>query len=573
MSKKIVKDEYNTTGSKNNNSDPVNGKLVTDKAIVVIGSVDAGKSSLIGVLSTDVLDDGRGLSRASVARHKHEIETGRTSDISSRIIRFPNGKSITIFDTCGHQTYMHSTAYGIASTWADYGITVVSPARGILPITRQYFKMIMSYNIPSMIVVTHVDMCQEDSCKIVDRDINTLCKQYKRNTVFLNDYNKYHSYKRGFNLVSNLNIDNGNLSDDDIKKHNISENDITDINEYFNFDTTKMTMVREINQGLNMAGGRQNYIPIIYVSNVDGYCLDVVKQAMMTVEPRDLWSKDENASSIVKFFRTKLNLPNLGMNDPHIGSTFYIDHAYNVKGVGLVISGINRGERINVNDELYLGPINKEFIKIKLRSIHNDDRTPIEYLDNHHRGCIAIKSLKEEIKKSQIAKGTVLISSLEMNKNVCFRFEAAVTIFGHHSATLRTGYSPVLHIGTIRQTGKLILPEITLTNEEKNLTDIKEKDPFEKKDKPHHKLKSGDVAQVDFKFSFRPEYLDPGTVFCFRSGEMHGVGCVIKVITLDKDPDAQPEPLKKKFRRIRPSNRPQDQNAKKTEKVIVNPNP
>lgn len=39
----------------------------------------------------------------------------------------------------------------------------------------------------------------------------------------------------------------------------------------------------------------------------------------------------------------------------------------------------------------------------------------------------------------------------------------------------------------------------------------------------------------------------------FRSGDIHGVGCVINVIPLDTDTDAQPEPLKKKFRKIRPS--------------------
>jgi len=326
-------------------------------------------------------------------------------------------------------------------------------------------------------------------------------------------------------------------------KYEYTESVINDIKEYFGFETSKLTMISETNQGLKMAGGKQTYIPVIYVSNVDGYCLDVVKQVVMTVEPRDLWSTDENASSIVKYFETKLKLGEGAFTNKHIGSTFYIDNAYNVNGVGLVISGINRGDKISVNDDLYIGPINKEFIKVKIRSIHNDDRKSIDRLLHHHRGCIAIKPLKSELKKSQIFRGMVMISNPLMIKNVCYRVNAAVTIFGDHSATLRTGYSPVIHAGTIRQEAKLILPI-----DEKQATDSA-LSKHEHKENGQHKIKAGDVDRVTFKFRMRPEYVDPGTVFVFRTGELHGIGCVIDVIPLDKDADAQPEPIKRKFRK------------------------
>ena len=50
-----------------------------DIFVATIGNVDAGKSSLIGVLTKGVLDNGRGKSRSMVMQYKHEIETGRTS--------------------------------------------------------------------------------------------------------------------------------------------------------------------------------------------------------------------------------------------------------------------------------------------------------------------------------------------------------------------------------------------------------------------------------------------------------------------------------------------------------------
>lgn len=44
-------------------------------------TVDAGKSTLLGVLTKGTLDDGRGKSRVNLFRHKHEIESGRTSSV------------------------------------------------------------------------------------------------------------------------------------------------------------------------------------------------------------------------------------------------------------------------------------------------------------------------------------------------------------------------------------------------------------------------------------------------------------------------------------------------------------
>ena len=525
--------------------------LITDKGFVVVGSADAGKSTLIGTLTSGILDDGRGSARSSVAKHQHEKDSGKTSDITSRILKFPNGKTATLIDLCGQDKYFTTTATGISGSWPDYAIVVISPSRGVILMTKQHFKMLMSYNIPVLIVITKVDMAVEESCKITDRDLKELCKGYKRTTEFMNSYAEYHSYIRGLKLVHDHLI----KTVEDAEKLNIfNETDIRDIMEALNFDKSKMSCISEINQGLKMAGGRQAYIPVVYCSNVDGYYLDVIKQSMMSIEPRDLWSHDENSNSIIRFFRTKLCLPKLGMEHTHIGSTFYIDNAYTVKGVGTVISGINRGDPLKINDEIFIGPIAKTFIKVKLRSMHNDNRETVDSLSNHHRGCIAIKGVKDDIKKNQITRGMVMISHPDMLRNVCFRFEAAVTIFGGHSATLRTGYSPVVHAGTIRQAAKLILPDNDIIESipEEDLARMTKR---ERKEKTQRKIKSGDVEKVTFKFRMKPEYLDPGTVFVFRSGDIHGVGCVINVISIDTDPDANPEPLRKKFKRIRPSDR------------------
>lgn len=56
--------------------------------VAVVGNVDAGKSTLLGVLTHGELDNGRGFARMKLFRHKHEMETGRTSSVGNDILGF-----------------------------------------------------------------------------------------------------------------------------------------------------------------------------------------------------------------------------------------------------------------------------------------------------------------------------------------------------------------------------------------------------------------------------------------------------------------------------------------------------
>ena len=56
--------------------------------VAVVGNVDAGKSSLIGTMQTGLLDDGNGRARMTTTHLKHEIESGRTSTISSHLVGY-----------------------------------------------------------------------------------------------------------------------------------------------------------------------------------------------------------------------------------------------------------------------------------------------------------------------------------------------------------------------------------------------------------------------------------------------------------------------------------------------------
>lgn len=53
-----------------------------DVRIAIIGNVDSGKSTLVGVLTKGIMDDGRGSARKAVFNFLHEANNGRTSSIA-----------------------------------------------------------------------------------------------------------------------------------------------------------------------------------------------------------------------------------------------------------------------------------------------------------------------------------------------------------------------------------------------------------------------------------------------------------------------------------------------------------
>ena len=58
--------------------------------IAMLGNVDAGKSTMVGILTSapGKLDDGRGAMRANVFNYAHEQKNGRTSSVAHEIMGF-----------------------------------------------------------------------------------------------------------------------------------------------------------------------------------------------------------------------------------------------------------------------------------------------------------------------------------------------------------------------------------------------------------------------------------------------------------------------------------------------------
>lgn len=56
--------------------------------VAIIGGADAGKSTLISMLCFNEKDDGKGKARLNLFRHRHEIESGRSSSLARHFIGF-----------------------------------------------------------------------------------------------------------------------------------------------------------------------------------------------------------------------------------------------------------------------------------------------------------------------------------------------------------------------------------------------------------------------------------------------------------------------------------------------------
>ncbi|ORY15873.1 hypothetical protein BCR34DRAFT_477123, partial [Clohesyomyces aquaticus] len=84
--------------------------------ISLTGATMSGKSSLLGSLSTATLDNGRGKSRLSLLKHRHEIISGMTSSVTQELIGYQDVK-----DQDGTRTSVQVVSYGAGnvSSWVD----------------------------------------------------------------------------------------------------------------------------------------------------------------------------------------------------------------------------------------------------------------------------------------------------------------------------------------------------------------------------------------------------------------------------------------------------------------------
>uniref|UniRef100_A0A1I7VG43 Tr-type G domain-containing protein n=1 Tax=Loa loa TaxID=7209 RepID=A0A1I7VG43_LOALO len=164
--------------------------------IAILGSANAGKSTLCGVLTQGHLDNGHGKARLNLFRYLHEFQTGRTSSICLDMIGFDSQgelinysehsleeiaeqstKLITLIDLAGDRKYLKTTIYGLTGYLPHFAALVVSAVTGPTSITREHLGLSVALNIPVFVIVTKVDAVTTTAREKVLQSINMLLKR------------------------------------------------------------------------------------------------------------------------------------------------------------------------------------------------------------------------------------------------------------------------------------------------------------------------------------------------------------------------------------------------------------
>ncbi len=363
--------------------------------VAVAGNVDSGKSTLVGVLTQGKLDNGRGLTRVNVFRHKHEVETGRTSSISQQILGFDSkgeivnynllgsqswtkiiegsAKVLTFIDLGGHEKYLKTTLFGLTGHLPDYALLVVGSNMGVVGMTKEHLGIVLALKVPVIIVITKIDICPKHILKQTTDNLMKLLKLPGSNKIPI--------------IIRN---------EDDI-----------------------------IVSAKNLLSGR--IAPIFLVSNVTGENLALLRKFLNILPANKKWEE---------------------FIDKH--SEFHIDETYSVTGVGTIVAGTLLSGSVTIDDILQLGPDeNGKFKDVKIKSIHNK-RLPVKRVVAGQTATFALR----RIQRTAVRKGMVLLDQQIIPK-VAQEFEAEVLIL-YHSTTIQKNYQAVIHCGTIRQTAKII---------------------------------------------------------------------------------------------------------------------
>ncbi|XP_046981192.1 GTP-binding protein 1 [Schistocerca americana] len=361
--------------------------------VAVVGNVDAGKSTLLGVLTHGELDNGRGHARQRLFRHKHEMESGRTSSVGNDILGFDSlgnvvnkpehgsldwvkicersSKVITFIDLAGHERYLKTTVFGMTGHAPDFGMLMVGANAGVVGMTKEHLGLALALSVPVFVVVTKIDMCPPN---VLQETLRLLVRILK---------------SPGCRKVPVM----------------VKTNDDVVISAT-NFVSERLC-------------------PIFQVSNVTGENLELLKMFLNLLTTRVSSCDDEPAE-------------------------FQIDDTYSVPGVGTVVSGTTLKGVIRLNDTLMLGPDPLgHFMPIAVKSIHRK-RMVVREVRGGQTASFALK----KIKRSQIRKGMVMVSPA-LNPTACWEFEGEILVL-HHPTTISSRYQAMVHCGSIRQTASIL---------------------------------------------------------------------------------------------------------------------
>ncbi|XP_071447489.1 GTP-binding protein 2 isoform X2 [Hetaerina americana] len=369
--------------------------------VAVIGSADAGKSTLLGVLTHGQLDNGRGRARLNMFRHLHEIQSGRTSSISHEILGFDSqgrlmnyrelttaeeicessSKLISFLDLAGHRKYLKTTILGLTGYSPHHVMLVVSAVgggrvsgeMGVSAEAREHLCLALALDVSFFVVITKADVASSSALDAALNDVESALK----------------SVGGGGRRVP-LRVCN----EDDV---------IT-------------------------AGSRQladSVVPLFCVSNVTGQGLDLLAKFLHVLPPGTSTKEKERLEQ-----------------EP---CEFQVDETFRVPEVGIVVGGLLTKGVITEGSKLMIGPVDTgSFLPVTVQSIHRN-KAPCRAVRASQSASL---SLFPEV--PGLRKGMFLLGP-GAQLSACLFFQATVCVLFHATA-IHPGFQATVHVGSVRQT-------------------------------------------------------------------------------------------------------------------------
>uniref|UniRef100_A0A182J1Q8 Tr-type G domain-containing protein n=1 Tax=Anopheles atroparvus TaxID=41427 RepID=A0A182J1Q8_ANOAO len=362
--------------------------------VAVLGGADAGKSTLLGVLTRGEFDNGQGRARLNMFRHMHEFQTGRTSCISHETLGFDaqgsvinykytemmtaeeisdrSTKLVTFMDLAGHRRYMKTTVQALTGYCPHHALIVIGSGN-ISNMTREHLTIIQALDISFSIIVTKIDLAPPEPILYELKSMLTSI-----------------GYRKIPYLISN---------EDDVLNANTHQS------------------VEQI-------------VPIFCVSNVTGAGLNLLIQYLYVLSPGISNAEKERLEQ-----------------EP---IEFQIDEIFRVCEVGTVAGGLLCKGVLTENSLVQVGPLQDgSFFSVTVQTIHRN-KAPCRVVRAGQSASLSFTSVEP---MPALRSGMVILPDYESDKIArgSFFFQAQVSVLFHETRIYK-GFQTTVHIGSIRQT-------------------------------------------------------------------------------------------------------------------------
>ncbi|KAF9701385.1 hypothetical protein EKO04_000672 [Ascochyta lentis] len=321
--------------------------------VSLIGATVSGKSSLLGTLSTATLDNGRGKSRLSLLKHRHEIASGMTSSVTQELIGYRDsvgpdgvvstqvisygsgdvdawidihaaveaaheGRLVVLSDSAGHPRFRRTTVRGIVGWQPHWTLVCVpadntdelpsasqdtlAPAAADLGLSQAHLQLCLDLELPLVIVITKYDLATKAGLRQTLSKLLSALKEAGRKPCIISDQ-----------ATSTLDVDIQEITAGDLQEA----------------ETTSQ----------QLALSPLAVVPIVLTSAVKGTGINKLHA-----------------------FLRQLPIPvEAPLPDNSPSHLFYIEDVYSVRGSAhadrsAIVGGYLRHGRLTVGEELLLGP-------------------------------------------------------------------------------------------------------------------------------------------------------------------------------------------------------------------------